>query len=70
MTGSSQHGFTEEKSRLNKLMAFYNEMTGSVDVGRAVDIVYLDSKKAFNTVSHNIPSDKPIKYGLDKWRVG
>ncbi|PKU29876.1 d-2-hydroxyglutarate mitochondrial [Limosa lapponica baueri] len=34
--------------------AFYDGMTGWVDEGRAVDIVYLDFSKAFDPVSNNI----------------
>lgn len=48
-----------------------NEKTGLVDEGRTADVVYLLSKlqQAFNSVSHNIPIDKLMKYGLDKWTV-
>ncbi|KAK4831658.1 hypothetical protein QYF61_018625 [Mycteria americana] len=42
-------------------------MTNSVDERRTVDAVYLDLCKAFNTLSHNILTDKLMKYGLDKW---
>ena len=48
---------------------FYDEMTGSVDEGRAVDIVYLDFSKVFDTVSHQILIEKKMKYRLDKQTV-
>jgi len=44
-------------------------MTGWVDEGRAVDVVYLDFSKAFETVSHSILLGKPRKCGLDEWLV-
>ncbi|GAB0207907.1 mitochondrial enolase superfamily member 1 [Grus japonensis] len=67
--GSGQHGFTIGKSYLTNLIAFYDGMTGWVDEGRAVDVVYLDLSKAFDTVSHNIFIGKLRKCGLDEWTV-
>jgi len=66
---SSQNGFTKGKSCLTNLIAFYNGMTGWVDEGRAVDVVYLDFSSAFDAVSHNILLGKLRKCGLDEWSV-
>jgi len=41
-------------------------MTGLVDEGRAVDIVYLDFRTAFDTITQQILIEKLIKYGLDE----
>ncbi|PKU45431.1 rna-directed dna polymerase from mobile element jockey-like [Limosa lapponica baueri] len=66
---SSQHRSTKGKSCLTNLIAFYNGMTGWMDEGRAVDVVYLDIIKAFNTISHSFLIGKLRKCGLDKWTV-
>ena len=66
---SSQHGFTKGKSCFTSLIAFYDGMIGWVDEGRAVDVVYLDFSKYFDTVSHNILLGKLRKCGLDEWSV-
>ncbi|GAB0207242.1 mitochondrial enolase superfamily member 1 [Grus japonensis] len=66
---SGQHGFTKGKSCLTNQIAFYDGMTGWVDEGRAVDVVYLDFIKAFDTISHNILISKLRKCGLDEWSV-
>jgi len=49
---SNQHGFSKRKSCLTNVTAFYDGMTGWVNEGRAVDVVYLDFDKAFDTASH------------------
>jgi len=66
---SSQHEFIKEKSCLTNLIAFYDGVTGWVDEGRAVDVVYFDFSKASDTVSHNILLGKLRKFGLHEWTV-
>ncbi|GAB0208304.1 mitochondrial enolase superfamily member 1 [Grus japonensis] len=66
---SGQHGFSKGKSCLTNLIAFYDGMTSWVDEGKAVDAVYLDFSKAFDTISHNILISKLRKCGLDEGSV-
>ncbi|CAM4688170.1 unnamed protein product [Caretta caretta] len=66
---NSQHGFTKGKSCRTNLIAFYDEITGSVDEGKAVDMLFLDFSKAFDTISHGILASKLKKYGLDEWTI-
>jgi len=51
---STHCGLTMGESFLTTLMKFYHEMIGLADLGRIVDIVYLDFSKAFDTVSQKI----------------
>lgn len=66
---STQHGFTNGKSCLANLIEVYDGMTGWVDEGRTVDLVYLGFGKAFNTVSYNILLGKLRKCTLDEWTM-
>ena len=61
----SQHGFTNGRSCLTNLISFHDKVTHLVDEGQAVDVVYLNFSKAFDTVPHNILVGKLAACGLD-----
>lgn len=41
VTGNSQHGFIKDKSCLTNPIIFYGKMTGFVNEGSVVDVIYL-----------------------------
>lgn len=64
--GSGWHGSVYGESCLISLRAFYDQMTGLVDEGGAVDMIHPDFSQAFSTASHRILTDKLRKSRLEK----
>uniref|UniRef100_A0A674JDS3 Macro domain-containing protein n=1 Tax=Terrapene triunguis TaxID=2587831 RepID=A0A674JDS3_9SAUR len=62
---NSQYGFVNNKSCQINLIAFFDRVTSPVDRGEAVDEVYLDFSKTFDTVSHDLLINKLGKCNLD-----
>ena len=47
-----QHGFSKARSCQTKLLESFEEWTAALDEHYAVDVIYLDFKKAFDSVPH------------------
>ncbi|PKU46765.1 rna-directed dna polymerase from mobile element jockey-like [Limosa lapponica baueri] len=55
----------ERQILLTNLISFYDKVTHLVDKGKAVDFVYPDFSKSFDTVSHSNLLEKLAAHGLD-----
>ena len=60
----SQHGFRRGRSCLTNLLEFFHDIFSLYDKSRAVDILYLDFKKAFDKVPHKRLMAKVRSYGI------
>lgn len=52
MAANSRHGFTKGKSCLINLIPLFVKMAGFESEQRAVDVIYFNSSKAFDTLFH------------------
>ena len=60
----SQHGFRNNKSCLTNLLEFFDNVMNDYDEHKAVDIIYLDFRKAFDLVPHKKLISKLKIYGI------
>ena len=65
MPNNHQHGFREGRSCLTNLLTSLEEWTKAVYEGHAVDVIYLDIAKAFDTTPHKTLEHKMRLCGLD-----
>ena len=61
---TQQHGFTYHKSCFTNLLETFEDWTKSNDQGLSTDIVFLDFKKAFDSVPHQRLLIKLRGYGI------
>jgi len=59
-----QHGFVSGKSCLTNLLETFEAWTRLLDEGFGVDVIYLDYRKAFDSVSHRKLLDKIRMLGI------
>ena len=62
----SKYGFTNGRSCLANLISFYDKVSHLVDEGKAVDVIYPDFSKDFDTVPHNILMEKVAAHSLNR----
>ena len=65
VTRPNEHGFMKGRSCLTNLMYFHNQMTHLAVEGKAVNVIYLNFRKAFDTVPHSIRVEKLDAHGFD-----
>ena len=60
-----QHGFRKGKSCVTQLLEVMDDFSNYIDNGQAFDVIYLDFKKAFDSVPHERLLVKLKSYGID-----
>lgn len=65
LLSEAQHGFRRGRSCLTNLLESLEAWTEIIDEGNCIDVAYLDFRKAFDLVSHELLIYKMSKYGID-----
>ena len=60
----NQFGFRQKHSTQHAVISLVNNITNSLDSGNVIIGVFIDLKKAFDTVDHNILLKKVYSYGI------
>ena len=60
----SQHGFSSRKSCIIQLLTAVNSWTKSLEENYAIDVIYFDFAKAFDSVPHKHSLIKLESYGI------
>jgi len=64
LLSNAQYGFRSKRSCVLQLLEAMEQWTKSLDHGVPVDIIYLDFKKAFDSVPHRRLLTKLKAYGI------
>ena len=65
LLSEAQHGFRKGRSCLTNILETLEVWTKILDEGNCIDVAYLDFRKAFDLVSHELLIYKMSKYGID-----
>ena len=60
----SQHGFRKQRSCVTQLIEVYDKLTEILDESKDIDVIYLDFKKAFDSIPHERLLLKMEGYGI------
>ena len=61
---NNQHGFMKGRSTVSNLVIKAEYIAEGLETGDQVDVIYLDIRRAFDSVNHNIIIQKLSKFGL------
>ena len=64
MFSEHQYGFRSGYSCVTQLLHIFEEWSASIDDNKAIDVIYLDFRKAFDTVPHKRLINKLKAYGI------